>query len=226
MRYVAVLKGDHDVIRDIASCFVGTTLGITQLGQDWILESPAFNNCGRPQEVFPIADALLVQIHQVLSLYCHLYRPLSVLYIQAFDSDGRPSKRGIRGSVEINVWLSKGLAQLSHTKFGQSVGVHILERAAGDQALTEALSLWGKKEVSWGQIYDVIEFCGGADEIAHLGWASKERTREIRQTANHYRHLGNPKKYPLPTNLISLPVACSFAADLLKKWISARLTPG
>ncbi len=224
MRYVAVLQGQPHVLPWVAGCFLGERLRITRLGERWVLESPEFDSCKEPPDVFPIADALVSRIHRILALYCHLDTPLWVQGIQGFDAEGRPSKSSIRATTSVEVCSSKGIAELSDLKANRSFGDEILELAATDPAVMEALNLRGEKPVGWSHVYDAIEFCGGVESARKLTSASRKRVREIKQTANHYRHLGSPKKYPLPTTPPSSDDAATFARDLLKKWIFSRLT--
>lgn len=59
MRYAAVLNGKANLFENVAPCFASDTARIKKLGDEWVLESSAFNSCGEPLEVFPIADDLL-----------------------------------------------------------------------------------------------------------------------------------------------------------------------
>src|ERR1700730_12167237 len=79
----------------------------------------------------------------------------------------------------------KGLATLRIRGAAPPLGSAIAQRAANDPAIYEALNLRG--DFGWPQIYDIIEFLGGPSEIERAGWAAKNRTRCIRQTANHFR---------------------------------------
>lgn len=223
MRYLAVLQGQPNVLEWVAQCFVGERLRIRKLGKQWVLESQEFDSCKEPPDVFPIADALVSRIHQILALYCHLHTPLWVQGVQGFDAEGRPFKSSIRATTSVEVCSSKGIAELSDLKANRSFGDEILELAESDPAVMEALNLRGEKPVGWSHVYDVIEFCGGVEGARKLSSVSRKRVREIKQTANHYRHLGSPKNYPLPTAPPSSDEASTFARDLLKKWISCVL---
>ena len=224
MRFVAVLQGHAHVLQWVSECFVGERLRITELGERWVLESPEFNSCTDPQEVFPIADALVSKIHRILALYCELHTPLTVNSIQGIDPEGRPCKSSIRLTASVEICSSKGIAELSGLKSDRSFGVEVFELALSDPAVMEALNLRGEKPAGWSYIYDVIEFCGGVEAARVLGSTTRKRVSEIKQTANHYRHLGSPKNYPLPAAPISSDEAASFARDLLRKWILLRLT--
>lgn len=115
----------------------------------------------------------------------------------------------------------RGIAELADASGVQPLGSAIAQRAASDAAVDEALKLRG--DFGWSQIYDIIEFLGGADRIATAGWTSKKRTSEVRQTANHFRHLGSPKQSRLPARPPTIDQARVFAGDLLKRWIASRL---
>jgi hypothetical protein len=80
-------------------------------------------------------------------------------------------------------------------------------------------SLHGKRELSWSQVYDIIEFLGGVDGIVKGGYAKKKQTGMVKRTANHYRHLGSPKKLPLPPGPPPLAEAAEFASSLLKRYL-------
>jgi hypothetical protein len=223
MRYAAVLNGQAEVFEKVAPCFDSDTARIKRLGDQWVLESFAFNACGEPPQVFPIADATLDLIHRILALYCGLCSPFTVAFIQEFNAEGMPSRRGIRGISTITIYSSRGIAELANQSGAQPLGSAIVERVASDDALNEALNLRGDQGLGWSQIYDIIEFLGGPSEIERAGWASKKRTRDIRQTANRYRHLGSPKNYPLPASPPTINEACIFASELLRRWIASRL---
>jgi hypothetical protein len=223
VRYAAVLSGQPHILEHIAPCFSGDEAWITKLDDIWALVSSAFEGCGKAQDVFPIADSILHRINCILALYTRLLPSLAVTYIQAFDDAGRPLNRGIRGTVSINVYSAEGIAELSGIHGLQSLGSAIVHKANSDPAINEAISLRGDQELGWPQIYDIIEFLGGADEIARNGSATKKRIRDIRQTANHFRHLGSAKKCPLPAILPTIAEARTFVNDLLRRWMTTRL---
>jgi hypothetical protein len=104
-----------------------------------------------------------------------------------------------------------------------SLGNIVLSRVGIDSEITEALSLGGQERPTWPRIYDIIEFLGGPESISESGFASKREIVRVRQTANHYRHLGAPRKNSLPKNPPTLLEASQFATEILKRWIFSRL---
>lgn len=131
--------------------------------------------------------------------------------------------RSIRGSMPVNVVSSKGLAELKRMSGAEPLGSAVFQAMILDPAVNEALTLHGESELSWSQVYDIIEFVGGVDRIAKAGYANRKKTSTVRQTANHYRHLGRQKNNPLPSNPSTLGEGSEFARSLLKRFISSRL---
>jgi hypothetical protein len=108
----------------------------------------------------------------------------------------------------------------------QPLGSAVLEVMIRDSDVEEAFSLHGDSELSWSQVYDIIEFLGGEAGVTKAGYADKKQTSAVRQTANHHRHLGNQKNFPLAKNPHTLAKATEFARSVLKRWISSRLQAG
>jgi hypothetical protein len=135
----------------------------------------------------------------------------------------RRQAASIRGFLPVNVISSKGLAELKTKRGSQPLGSAVMQAMNDDAAVKEGLTLHGADGLSWSQIYDIIEFLGGEAGIARAGYAAAKQTRVVRRTANHYRHLGSPKKYPLPSNPPLLVDAGEFASSFVKQYISSRL---
>jgi hypothetical protein len=135
--------------------------------------------------------------------------------------DDKIIKQTIYATMKVTVFTGVGQA-LSPTASG-SVGTAILSVVATDPAMTEALSLAGHEELTWARIYDIIEFLGGERSIEKSDFAPSRETGRVRQTANYYRHLGNPKDFLLPSSPPTLKEASLFAKRLLRKWLATRI---
>ena len=81
--------------------------------------------------------------------------------------------RSIRGSIAVNVVSSKGLAELNRMSGTQPLGSAVFEAMILDSKVNEALALHGESGLSWSQVYDIIEFFGGAAGIFRAGYASE-----------------------------------------------------
>lgn len=223
IRYAAaVLKGQAHMLAYVAECFDSNDARVRKHEEGWILESSEFTSCTTGEQVFPIADDILSRLHRILALYCGADEALSVAHIYWINAAGE-KLRAIRGVLPINVISSKGLAELKTMSGTQPLGSAVFQAMIRDATVKEALALHGEGGLSWSQVYDIIEFLGGVDVIVKAGYANRKQTRAVRQTANHYRHLGSPKSSPLPSNPPGLAEASEFARTLLKHWLSSRL---
>ncbi len=223
IRYAAaVLKGQPYMLESLAECFVSDDARIRKHEEDWILESSEFTSCTTGELVFPIADDIASRLQRILALYCGAEETLSVGHINFIDAAGK-EWRAIRGALTINVISSQGLAELKTMRGTQPLASAIFHTVIHDATVKEALALHGKGGLGWSQVYDIIEFLGGENGIAKARYANKKLTRAVRQTANHYRHLGRPKNYRLPSNPYTLAKASEFARGLPKRFISSRI---
>ena len=217
--YAAALKGEKNVLEDIAPCFNTALSTIRRRDDEWIMESSNFEQCQSVEEAYTVANALLRQINQVLYLYLRLVSPFSISSIMVFDGYILVRRR-MWAIIDFNAYGS-AIKTLSPTASG-SLATDVLSLAASDPAVREALSLVGHEALTWSRIYDIIEFLHGPSLIAESGLASKKKTTRVKQTANHYRHLGNPQNYKLPSNPPTLRAASLFAFDILQKWIAQK----
>jgi hypothetical protein len=223
---VALLSGQDDVLASVAPCFDSDGARIKQRRlkekeDSWVLESSDFAQCATGEEVLGVADGIVSRINQILALYCnHTATTLSVDCISWISAKGE-ALRTIRGSMSVNVTSSKGLAALKSGK--PPLGSAVFSLMTRDSKVNEALTLHGDSGLSWSQIYDIIDFVGGVKGIVKAGYAGRKQASAVRQTANHYRHLGAKKKPTLPANPPTLVEANVFARSLLKGWISLRL---
>lgn len=222
MWYAVELKGLPHVLEGVAPCFASEEARIRKLEIGWVLESSAFDHCVAAADVFPIADRILSRICRILALYSFLYSPFEAPTVWKLNSQGKPFRNAVRVSTPVRVYSSKGLAELSAPQGSQPLGSALMQLVTRDLLVAEMLDLVGDEELSWSKIYDIIEFLGGVKEIAKAGFAETKATKRIRQTANHYRHVGSRNRHPLPSDAPTIQKACAFVADLVKQWIASR----
>ena len=224
MRYLAELEGQPHILENLSPCLQSDSARLLRIDQKWVLQSSAFDQCKTGHEVFREADVLVSRIHAILEIYLQLHRAFSVVSILWLNAEGRPFRRSLRSRINVNVYSAKGVRELATLRAGESFGSVLVHRATTNAAFREALALLGEGPIRWSQIYDVIEFLGGAKRIASAGWATEKNIIRVRQTANHYRHLGGrTKKDPLPRNPATLAHATGFALNLLKQWITTLI---
>src|ERR1700731_121907 len=210
MKFAIQLKGSIPTLQHVFGCFQGDFARIRKIGDDWFLGSSAFDPCASGQDVFPIADELLRLIHRVTAIYGGSFSPFELGYVECFSDAGVHVSRALRASKRIQVYTGEGFPELQEPRGKESLGSALVGAAMADKRLLEALALIGDgHDLQWSQIYNIQEFVGGEDAIVKEKWALREQLRKCRQTANHYRHLARPKKYPLPADPPSLSEATS-----------------
>ena len=219
---VQLINGAKPLMENVIDCFQGDFARIRQMGEDWFLESSLFDACTVPGEVFPIADNLLRLMHRFTALHGRLFLFSEIGYVQEFSDAGAPLRRGLRAMTRVQIYSLEGLQELQKSQRGESLGSALVEAAVTNRELQEALALIGDgPDLQWAQVYNILEFLGGEKAVVRKKWATRAQARKCRQTANHYRHLGSPKKYPLPAEPPTIGLATILVFDLLKKWISA-----
>jgi hypothetical protein len=223
----AVLTGQDDMLASIALCFDSHNARITKQRikkqeESWVLKSSEFSVCTTGGEVLAVADGVVSRINQILAVYADFTPTFSVEFINWIDAEGEPF-RTLRGLASLNKVSSRGQAELKGMQGTRPLGSAVFEVMIRDSAVEEAFSLHGDGEITWSQVYDIIEFVGGEAAITKAGYATGKQTSDVRRTANHHRHLGNPKNFPLPKNPPTLAEATEFARSLLKRWIASRL---
>jgi hypothetical protein len=221
MKFAVRLKDATNVLEDVADSFQGDSARIIKLGDGWFLESSAFDACTTEIEVVRIAQTILPSIHRVCVLYVQLYSNFEIGGVDIFSDTGVLINRTLRDSTQITVYSAEGLQELQNPHGEESLGSAVVGAAMENESVHEALAMLG--DLQWPQLYNILEFLGGVDAIVKKTWATRGPVIKCRQTANHYRHLGSPKKYPLPPNPPSLSQARSLVLDVLKKWISMQL---
>lgn len=219
MKFAVQLKGDAHVLESLTPCFQADGVRILKRDDEWFLESSRFAPCANGGEVFTIADEILRLIQRVSYLYARHLSPLEIGYVQPFSETGAPLKRTAQASFTLNVVSAAGIEELRNSRGSQTLGAEIVDRAMTDEPVRAALSLLGQGDLQWPQIYDIIEFLD-PEVIVKKKWATREEVRKLRQTANHFRHLGRPKKNPLPPGPPSLNESRTCVLGFLKKWIS------
>lgn len=225
MRYaVQLVGGSKPTMESASACFQGDAARIRSDGDEWFLESCLFDACTAPVQVFAIADELLRVMQHLTAVHGRLFSFSDIGYVQAFSDAGAPTARAIRGTTRVQIISAEELQALQESRGGQTRGSALVSAVMANKKLQEALALLGDGyDLQWAQLYNILEFLGGVDTIVKKKWATRGKVGRCRQTANHYRHLGSPKKYPLPADPPSRGEATALVLGLLRNWISEEL---
>jgi hypothetical protein len=106
VKFAVQLKGTKPLLENVSGCYQGDFARIGKIGDEWFLESSAFDACANGGEVFPIADAVLRLIHRVTAVYAGLFSPFEIGYVEAFDDAGVRVNRSLRATQGSNVLLA------------------------------------------------------------------------------------------------------------------------
>lgn len=224
MKFAVQLKGSQPLLENVSGCFHGDFARIRKIGDEWFLESSTFDACVTGVDVFPIAHKVLRLIHRVTAIYSGLFSPFEIGYVECFTDMGARVNQALQATQRVQIYSGEGLQELRESQGERTLGSAFVGAAWENKKLEEALALIGDGEdLHWSQLYNILEFLGGEDAIVKKKWASRPQIRRCRQTANHHRHLGSPRKYPLPANPPSPGEARSLVLGLLKRWISDQL---
>jgi hypothetical protein len=109
-----------------------------------------------------------------------------------------------------------------------TLGSELLRLASIDDRIARAFDLIRGNTIGWYEIYDLIDVMGGVRGMAKQSWVTQDELSsidQVRQTANHYRHLGSTSKQcKLPDNPPHLNAARATITSIVRRWLSERLT--
>jgi hypothetical protein len=224
MRWAVQLTGEEADFKLLEPCFQSNDLRIVKHDELSFLESERLNSFTDANGVWAVADELLTQLHTTFHLFAGASPRFALGFAQPYSDDGAPllGGRAVRAALTINVVCPQGITKLASSAPNGTFGSHVVSRAAADSTVRAALALIPTSEMSWYHIYDIIEFIG-PKAIADKGWALTGDVRRIKQTANHYRHLGRPIGNQLPPNPPTIHQARTRALEFLRLWLLERV---
>lgn len=91
-----------------------------------------------------------------------------------------------------------------------------LQLAESDERVAHALRLLRDPEVTWADLYDVVEFLLDKWPPAR---SDAELTKLHQRTANYYRHLGSPDENRLPRSPPTIEQSREYVLDRLACWM-------
>ncbi len=157
-----------------------------------------------------------VLIEQLVTLM-HVYQPGGIFELKLSGAtDIRENGSSVATSNPFSVTIVRDAKELAsaHPDHGTYCGA-LLNAAQSDDDVAHALRLLRDPKPSWASVYDVYEFLKGKVSLQGLD--------RHRQTANSYRHLGNPKNNPPPQNPPTLFDSQQEIYGLLRGWLESRM---
>jgi hypothetical protein len=106
------------------------------------------------------------------------------------------------------------MTELAAPTHEQPLATAIFESTLKDDEIKEALTLYQDTENRRADVYNIIEFLDGPNQIEQSGFGARKAARVATQTANHYRHLGRQS-----------PLCCNLTRPHLAKHLSSLSEP-
>lgn len=181
------------------------------------LKSKEFDSCTEAREVLDRGTQILSIINGLGRLRIPNWENYEVRGV-AREETGRPCTQFI---------FAEGIPSRSRVG-GSVIPASFVEIALKDANLRKALRIYGDREHSWPNLYNVYEVVekgvGGVNEIAKRGWSTKSTIRNFKHTANSVRALGDEARHGKelktpPDAPMSKSEAESMIAGLLKAWL-------
>lgn len=225
MPWLVQLRGPQDALERLPALMQGQEYTIVRFENGIYLSGSAFDGLSDIDAVRARAEEVCRHLEAILQLYVGLadqFRPGNVLQL---SSTGTPRRRNLTASLEARVISSRGLASLTAADHqGSTLTSRILRLAGRDSLVAQVFYIVSYRDISWYEIYDLLDVMGGVDRIVKRRWATRRELSDIRQTANHYRHRGNQRaKHKLPSNPPSLSNSRAVVQQLVERWLAERL---
>lgn len=220
-RWCVLVKGDEISLRELHK-LLPSPLYRCEYEQDLcVLTSPTFDEISEVADLSAHVTALLSHLVAVMRTLSSPSARLEFVGTRSKTPDGR--NRATSRPVRINIIDPAALdfAHMPHPEEG-TAALALASLASRDGAVALAFRIMSAPEFGWREIYDIVELLG-EQEFLRDGQVTKRALRDLKQTANHYRHLGEPAKNPLPADPPSFWEAYQLVSAVLREWLDRRL---
>lgn len=222
LRYLIEIDGDAEAMKRLPGLLRGPDFDITAAADGRVFLSGApFETCATPDEVTETASHVLRRLASILEVYAGASDDFTVKNVFWKDDRGHLMQRII---TVIKLRMIGDLKDLATSRTSNTtLGSDLLRLASIDDDVARAFDLIGGKAIGWYEIYDLIDVMGNVGGIVDRGWATRDdKLSSIRQTANHYRHLGSTAN-KLPNNPPNLHDARATITNIFRRWLIERL---
>jgi hypothetical protein len=226
LRYLVEIDGDAKALKRLPGLFRGPDCTIAAAPDGRVfLSGASFEACATPNEVSERASRVLRWVASILEVYAGASDDFTVKNVFWIDDRGHLMKRIILSDTFRFLGDVKVLTACLQSN--TTLGSELLRLGSIDDGIARAFDLIGGKTIGWYEIYDLIDLMGNVRGMAKQNWIARDELssiRQVRQTANHYRHLGSTsKQYKLPENPPNLNAARATITKIVRRWLSERL---
>src|SRR5438132_2652272 len=158
-RWTVQIEGEQQHLKHLPGLLTGPSFQIEAVADGGVfLRSAAFESCVSPAEVVDAATHVLRRLGSLLQIYAGVPGQFTVRDVFWLDESSH-LRQHIQRSVLIRVISEQGVKQLATTRTASSatLGSDLLELAANDDGVARALDLLSGKDISWYELYDIID---------------------------------------------------------------------
>lgn len=220
-RWSVLVRGDETSLHELPSLLPEPQYRCADEPGLCVLTSPTFDAIPNTGDLSAHVTGLLSSLVAVMRTFSNPYARLEFAGTRSKTPDGR--NHATSGPVRIVVLDPAALdpLRLPHAADGTHA-MALVSLANRDPAVALAYRIVSASEFGWREVYDIVELLGDR-EFLDAGRMTKSVLRDLKQTANHHRHLGEPAKNPLPPNPPSFWDAYQLVSAVLREWLDRRL---
>ncbi len=233
------LQGEIFDLKILADIFNSKDLNITEKEEHYYLYNKDFCNLTDSDEVNKKAYDLLSTMNGIARLKSNKFKTVISDAIIHYDENGhRTASMHLSGTLEMRSSVTAVLSVLGKDgkikKFFKKLTNKINAKAwvkasFKDDEVKKALRFFGKRKLSWSELYKIYEIIikDIGDDI--YNWVSKSKIRNFRHTANSFGALGDEARHGYsdnnpPLKPMSFEEARSLITTVLTKWIEEKTT--
>ncbi len=226
---VSLLGHDAD-LRDAYHMFGSTALEVVQKDDEYFLRSSRFDSLTDAGEVLALVTSLLHVLNGIAKTRSRAFDGLSLrAHVERDNLDGTISHYGELGLPVRVVPEKEGvLADGTPMPANLKEDVSRLVAATDDkESISRALTIYGALGDDWRGLYMVLDVLEkDVDNLKAAGWASRNKIKLFKQTANNYGAVGLDARHgfvdPMRKNPMSIGEARRLLRTLLNKWLASK----
>jgi hypothetical protein len=227
------MVGHNADLRDASLMFDSAELTVSQMNDEYFLESSQFDPLTEASDVLALGVDLLRLANGIAQTRSKAFEGLSLSNVTKDNPDGTQEiHQGIYTNVRVlpeeQGVLSDGTPILPNLP----TDVTKLVAAAKQQdVVLRALTIYGELGDSWrglSMVLDAIQQdAGGEDDLLDAGWAPRKDIKLFKQTAHNYGAIGLDARHgyrgtPMRKKPISIVHARQLVRTLLTNWLASK----
>jgi len=236
MKWEVCITGDESALKELTKLCNENALCINKRSGKYFLESNHFDKLESKNEVKKVATEIISSLCGATKLIYGAKDPIKYSHTKKIDDYGKKTiykeLSGVisfSGSVEKKVFDSEG--NIISVEPADAIPT-IVKLALKDINVSDALRLYGNKNLDWVNLYRLLEIVvkdvGGIDQIANNNWASKKEIRRFKNTSGSWKVLKDEARHASestdpPPNPMSLSEARSLINEIIRKWLKSKI---